>query len=159
MAETDAVVVDRKLSKADYFRVLMGLTLRKWYVVGLILAAAVLLVIGSVLDVYPVLFIFIFVFIVAYAPMAGLKLIFDKRNQSVFLPVRLTFTEAEIAVASELSRGTLSWDAYRDWKKIGRFYVLVVSGRTSHLVPAAGLSERETERLETLFRTKIKDHR
>ncbi len=159
MAEAEGVVIDRRLSKAEYFWLLMQMTLRKGYIIALIIAAAALLVVGTVKDVYPVLFIFIFLFIIAYVPMAALKLIFDKRNQSVFLPVRLTFTDAEIAVDSALSRGTLGWDTYSNWRKNGRFYVLIVSSQTAHFIPAADLSKQETERFEALLRAKIKDRR
>ena len=159
MTESEAIVVDRRLSRGEYFRLLMQMTLRKGYVIALIIAAAALLIVGTATDVYPVLFIFIFLFIIAYAPMAALKLIFDKRNQAVLLPVRLTFTDAEIEVDSELSKGTVSWDAYHGWKKIGRYYVLMASGRTVHFIPAAGLSEPEGERLEALLRAKIPGHR
>ena len=159
MAASEAIVIDRVVSRAEYFRLLMLLTLRKWYLIVLVLAAAALLVTGIVLDAYPVLFLFIFLFIVAYPALAGLKLVFDKRNQNVFLPARLMFTDEEITVDSALSKGTVSWDLYHDWKKIGRFYILMASGRTAHFIPGTGLSQQETERFERLLRTKIKDHR
>jgi hypothetical protein len=159
MAASEAIVIDRVVSRADYFRLLMLLTLRKWYLIALILAAAALLITGIVLDAYPILFLFIFLFIIAYPALAGLKLIFDKRNKNVFLPARLAFTDEAIAVDSAASKGTVSWDAYHDWKKIGRFYILMVSSQTAHFIPGTGLSQQETERFETLLRTKIKDHR
>lgn len=159
MAEAEAIVIDQRLSRADYFRVLMLMTLRKWYVIGLILAGALILVIGLATDVYPLLCIFIFLFIIGYAPVGGLLQVFDRQNRSLFLPVRLTFTDTEIAVDSGESAGTVSWDIYHDWKKLGGFYILTLSGQMSHFIPAAGLSAQETERFEALLRANIKDRR
>ncbi len=137
----------------------MLMTLRKWYIIALILAGIMILILGVSSDVYPGLCIFIFLFIVGYAPVAGLIHIFNRGNRSAFLPVRLAFSDAEIAVESEGSTGTLGWDTYRDWKKIGQFYILVLSGQMSHFIPGSGLSEQEREKFEALLRSKIKDHR
>ena len=56
MAASEAIVIDRVVSRAEYFRLLMLVTLRKWYLIVLVLAAAALLVTGIVLNAYPVLF-------------------------------------------------------------------------------------------------------
>ena len=40
-AESDAIVIDQHLTRADYFRLLMLMTLRKWYVILLILAGII----------------------------------------------------------------------------------------------------------------------
>lgn len=137
----------------------MLMTLRKWYVIGLILAGVMILILGLASNVYPLLCIFIFLFIVGYAPVAGLMQVFDRKNRSLFLPVRLTFTDAEIAVDSGESTGAVSWTIYHDWTKMGGFYILMLSSQSSHFIPAAGLSEQETERFEALLRAKINDRR
>ena len=154
----DAVVVDRSLTKGDYFQVLMMMTLRRPYVLVLMVISTAMLVVGVVGDLYPAVFIFLFVLIFAYAPLTGLKVIYDRRSRSIYQPVRLTFREEGIEVASGQSTGMLDWDAYYDWRKLGRFYALVTLRQGAHVIPARDLSAADEERLVTLLRTKIKDH-
>ena len=153
----DAVVVERSLTRGDYFKVLMMMTLRRPYVLVLMGVSTALLVIGVVADLYPAVFIFLFVLIFAYAPLTGLKVIFDRRSRSIYQPVRLTFREDGINVASGPSKGTLDWDAYYAWRKFGSFYALITLRHGAHVIPARGLSAAEEERFVALLRRKIKD--
>jgi hypothetical protein len=154
----DAVVVDRALTRGGYFRVLMLMTLRRPYVLVLMVLSIAMLGYGLATDLYPALFIVIFIFIFAYAPFAGLRVVYDRRNRNMFRPVRLTFREAEIEIDSELSRGTVSWGAYYDWRKIGRYYVLMMTSRQALLIPVAGLATEDEARLVDLLHENIKDH-
>jgi len=153
----DAVVVDRSLTKGDYFKVLMLMTLRRPYVLVLMAISTVMLIIGIVADLYPAVFIFLFVLIFAYAPLTGLKVIYDRRSRSIYQPVRLTFREAGIEVASGQSKRTLDWDMYYDWQKLGSFYALVTLRHGAHVIPARDLSAADEERFVGLLRTRIND--
>ncbi len=159
MPDDGAVIVKRQLTRQQYFRFLVSYSYSKWYVQAAILLAAAYAaytaITGNNILPWAVL---VFLFLLFYSPLYALYTVRSKKNRKIFLPITYSFDSNGVTAEMALGKETVKWELFKDWRKIGGCYVLLISANSLVAIPETDVPVQDQDKLVTLLREKIKDH-
>lgn len=159
MNDSDAIVVKRQLTRQQYFRFLVSYSYSKWYVQAAILLAAAFAVFTAITgnNILPWA-VLVFLFLLFYSPLYALYSVRSKKNRKIFLPITYSFDSEGVTAEMALGKETVKWELFKDWKRIGGCYTLIISANSLVAIPEVDIPVQDQERFVTLLREKIKDH-
>ncbi len=153
------IVVKRQLTRQQYFRFLVSYSYSKWYVLTAIFLAATYAVYaastGNNILPWAVL---VFLFLLFYSPFYALFTVRNKKNRKIFLPITYSFDNEGVTAEMPLGKESVKWGLFRDWKKIGGCYALIISANSLVAIPEVDIPIRDRERFDALLRQKIREH-
>lgn len=156
MNDDKKIVIKRQFTQHQYFRFLVSYSYSKWYVQVVILAAVIFAVFtastGNTILPWAVL---VLLFLVFYSPFYALYTVKSKKNRRMFLPVTYTFSSHEITGKMALGKDTVKWEIFRNWRRIGGCYALIISANSLIAIPEVDIPYEDEERFIALLREKI----
>jgi hypothetical protein len=158
MDDNNAIVVERQLGRRQYFWFLVSYSYSKWYVrVSILLAVAFVIFTSSTGNSILPWAVFVFLFLLFYSPFYALYTVRSRKNRKIFLPITYTFTNDEVTAEMPLGKDAVKWEIFNEWKRIGGFYVLIVTANSMVAIPEVDIPVQDKEKFITLLREKITD--